>query len=152
MIAVCEEWNDSFISFRDWAIDNLYEDHLTIDRIDNNGNYEPKNCRWISMKNQNRNTRSNVRIDGELVMDISKKLGGKRELVTSRLRRYNWDINRAINTPVRDKVIYKGELSSVASIRLGGDRHLVSKRIKDGWNIRKAFNTPVIKKYQHKHQ
>lgn len=66
-ITVCDEWKESFINFREWAYKNGYKDDLTIDRIDNNGNYEPKNCRWVSRKVQNNNTRANVyiTIDGE---------------------------------------------------------------------------------------
>lgn len=54
-IAVCEEWQNDFQSFFGWSMANGYEDHLTIDRIDNDGNYEPSNCRWVSMTVQNRN-------------------------------------------------------------------------------------------------
>lgn len=55
-ITVYQEWQESFMSFREWAIANGYTDDLEIDRIDNNGNYEPDNCRWIThsenMKNR----------------------------------------------------------------------------------------------------
>ena len=58
-ITVCEEWNNSYKCFRDWAMNNGYTDELTIDRIDVDGNYEPVNCRWVTMKIQNNNTRKN---------------------------------------------------------------------------------------------
>jgi len=55
-ITVCGEWLNSFTSFFKWAINNGYSDELEIDRIDNNKNYEPINCRWVSEKTQSRNT------------------------------------------------------------------------------------------------
>ena len=58
-IKVCEEWKHSFESFRDWALANGYTDTLTIDRIDVNGNYEPSNCRWITLKEQGSNKTNN---------------------------------------------------------------------------------------------
>ena len=48
-IKVCEEWI-SYRNFEEWAMKNGYADDLSIDRIDSNGNYEPKNCRWISIR------------------------------------------------------------------------------------------------------
>ena len=59
-ICVCPEWNE-YTVFKDWALSNGYNDNLTIDRIDNDGNYEPNNCRWADQKIQ-ANNRSNNRV------------------------------------------------------------------------------------------
>lgn len=56
-IKICDEWLNDFMSFYNWAIENGYQDNLSIDRIDNNGNYEPSNCRWTTQSVQSRNTR-----------------------------------------------------------------------------------------------
>lgn len=59
-ISVCQEWNCSFEAFMKWAMTHGYNDDLTLDRIDVNGNYEPNNCRWVDkcVQARNRRTRS----------------------------------------------------------------------------------------------
>lgn len=66
-ITVCDEWKNGFEIFRDWALENGYNDTLTLDRIDNNKGYSPGNCRWVTIKEQQNNRRNNVlfTINGE---------------------------------------------------------------------------------------
>ena len=92
-IKVCEEWSnkkDGFLSFYDWAIKNGYTDELTIDRINNNGDYDPNNCRWTDMKTQNRNKRSNriLTYNGEnyIMKDLAQKLGIKYSTFAKKIR------------------------------------------------------------------
>lgn len=61
-IKICKEWETSFISFYNWAMQNGYKENLTIDRINNNDDYCPENCRWVTYKEQNRNKRSNIMV------------------------------------------------------------------------------------------
>lgn len=63
-VSVCDEWKNDYKAFRNWALSNGYEDNLTIDRINNLGNYEPSNCRWVTMKVQAQNKRKRGTVNG----------------------------------------------------------------------------------------
>lgn len=62
-ITICKEWLDDYKNFKEWALKNGYNDNLTIDRINVNGNYEPNNCRWADAKTQQNNRRNNHYIE-----------------------------------------------------------------------------------------
>lgn len=62
-IKVCEEWKNSFDEFANWAVSHGFDKNLQIDRINNNGDYSPENCRWVTQKENCRNRRSNVLIE-----------------------------------------------------------------------------------------
>ena len=67
-ITICPEWTNDYIKFRDWALSHGYADDLVIDRIENNGNYEPSNCQWITVLESNRNKRNTIN------MQIAKEI------------------------------------------------------------------------------
>lgn len=61
-VTVCDEWKNDFKTFYEWAISQGYNDDLTLDRIDVNGNYEPTNCRWATWSEQRLNQRPRKRV------------------------------------------------------------------------------------------
>jgi hypothetical protein len=96
-IIVCAEWH-TFPSFYKWAIANGYTDSLSIDRINNDGNYEPSNCRWATTKTQHRNTSRNscLSINGvsKLLCEWSEEKGILTSTIIHRIEK-GWTAERA---------------------------------------------------------
>lgn len=90
-ITVCKEWRDDFLNFYNWAISSGYNDELTLDRIDVNGNYEPSNCRWVGMKTQQNNRTNNVHLsyNGEIhtLSEWAEKIGITKSAIYHRYER-----------------------------------------------------------------
>jgi len=99
-IMVCDEWKNDFAVFRDWAVANGYKDNLQIERVNNDGNYEPANCQWSDVVTQARN-RSNNRyfyFKGEklLLKDWALKYGISINTLIYRIYKARWPIERAL--------------------------------------------------------
>jgi hypothetical protein len=90
-IKVYENWLNDFQNFYDWAMENSYQENLSIERLNNDGNYEPSNCKWATSKEQNNNKSNNVviEIDGEKknLIEWSKSTGVHRSTIYRRLKR-----------------------------------------------------------------
>jgi hypothetical protein len=100
-IKVCDEWQD-FMTFAKWAYNNGYSDSLSIDRIDNNGNYEPNNCRWTDAVTQANNTRRNVFLlyhgEKKTMTEWCRELNVPVSRIKERLKK-GWSVSDALEKP-----------------------------------------------------
>lgn len=103
-IRVCAEWQNDFRAFEAWALSNGYQHGLTIDRRDNDLGYSPGNCRWSTIKEQERNRRNNDVIvhNGErrCLAAWAEHVGLSQAALWARIYRFGWSVDRALTTPV----------------------------------------------------
>ena len=104
-IKMCDEWLNDFMNFYKWAMDNGYKDNLTIDRIDNDGNYEPNNCRWTTTYEQNKNRSCSLLVTykgkTKTITEWIKtlKLDVPYITINKRLLKYGYSVEEAFYTP-----------------------------------------------------
>lgn len=107
-ITVCDEWmgTNGYVNFYNWSIHNGYKEGLTIDRIDNNGNYCPDNCRWTTriVQQNNRRVNHNIEINGEThtLTEWSRIKGISATGILGRIRK-GWSEEDAVMIPVNEK-------------------------------------------------
>lgn len=112
-IKVCDEWLgiQGIDNFQKWALENGYRQGLTIDRIDNDKDYSPDNCRWVDMKTQSNNKRNNVyfEMDGrtQTLTQWCDEYNVPYSRVRIRVQGMGWDLKEALLTPRYGK---KGEV------------------------------------------
>jgi hypothetical protein len=105
-ITVCDEWRNSYLSFKQWALSNGYSDNLQIDRIDNSKGYSPDNCRYVTgIENANNKTSTLfVNYHGETIpfMNVvyDKKVMLHEHTIRCRIKR-GWSADRAFDEPIR---------------------------------------------------
>lgn len=108
-VRVCDDWLNDYSAFRAWAYAFGYDPNAeirecTLDRIDNNRDYEPDNCRWISNKEQQNNTSRVRRIEYNdntyTLLELSVMFGINRQTLYNRLFKLNWPIEKALTTPL----------------------------------------------------
>lgn len=146
-ISVCDRWRNSFENF----IADMGEcpEGMSIDRIDNSGNYEPGNCRWANHFQQKRNTRANVLIEfngqSKTAGEWSEIVGIHGKTISNRLR-CGWSVEDALNVKpgigICEKLIYfngeRGSLKHHAKVS-GIPYGTVFTRISRGWSIERAL-------------
>lgn len=105
-ITVCERWVNSFENFLA-DMGEKPDANSQIDRIDNNGNYEPANCRWVSPAKNGRNKRNNkmLTFNGKTQSqsEWGEEMGIDYHTISDRMTKRGWDTERALTTPVRFK-------------------------------------------------
>ena len=108
-VTVCSEWSE-YLPFRKWAMKNGYTDFLSIDRINNDGNYEPSNCRWVDSKVQTNNCSRNRIIEYKgknfTMSELSEHIGLSYSALQHRIDR-GWSMDRIVSQPQREVIISK---------------------------------------------
>jgi len=107
-IKIYAPWNNDYVKFRDWAKNNGYRDDLSIDRINNNGNYEPSNCRWVDKIAQGNNKSNNrwvtYKNQTKTISQWSRELNIPFHIIWNRLHR-GWSVENTFEKPIKKKRI-----------------------------------------------
>ena len=147
------DW-EKFDNFCKWALENGYvpdqpRGMYTLDRIDNDGNYTPDNCRWVSQKKQSDNTSKSIYVEynGErhTLSEWEEITGLLRDTIRARLFNYKYETEDALTQPIFQKhkklIEYNGikDTKKGWSKRLGLSKNAVEQRLKRGWSLQDAL-------------
>lgn len=150
-ISVCDEWKNDFQAFYDWAMANGYDEKLTIERKNVNGNYEPSNCEWIPMREQYYNRTDNVFItyNGEtkVLKQWAKKFGISQDTIRRRLSK-GIDIEHLFDKKAPVSITYNGETKTIVewAKEKGMEYNTILKRYRRGLTPEQIFDKSKIKK------
>ena len=130
-IKMCDLWLKDYQAFEEWCLQNGFQEGLAIDRIDNNGNYSPENCRFVTLKENNQNRRSTkfFTINGmtKNLQQWCDYYGIKRGTVVERLGN-GWSIEEALTTkPKTDrdrKSLIGKRFGHLVVIEYAGDKNI----------------------------
>lgn len=145
-ITFCEKWR-TFEGFYE-DMNEGYADELTLDRIDVNGDYTKENCRWVDVKTQMNNMRSNKRVEYEgetyTLSQFAEKFNLDYHLFRSRILR-GFSLEKAMEPQWIGTMTYKGETKTVREFaeEYGMSYRQLKKRLMWGWDVERALNQPI---------
>lgn len=154
-ITVCERWRDSFQNFYDDMGERPSNKH-SIDRINNDGNYEPSNCRWATMEEQQNNRSNNTIVEyggrKQTVTRWAREFGMKPDVLSARLHRYKMSVEEALTKEVREvknkcpkTLEFNGTTDTIEnwSQKTGISEECIRDRLLRDWSVKRALSTKV---------
>lgn len=150
-IKICDEWLNDYSKFEEWAFANGFDDNLSgkensIDRIDVNGSYEPSNCRWVTMKEQSRNTTKTRRItfnnETKILADWGREIDMTSPCLAKRIDKFDGDLYKAFNLKkykMKGTILQKNKKGKIIG-RFNSFKEAEEKTGVRGCNISKVVN------------
>jgi len=141
-VIVCNEWLNDRNKFYEWALENGYENNLTLDRIKTEGNYEPNNCRWITHKEQQSNRTNNIfiEVDGEVktISRWSQEIGIGAGVLKNRVNHGEKDIFK----PVCLSVEIDGKIKALKDLSIENNipYDVLKYRYDSGWDTKNMLD------------
>lgn len=165
-VIVCDEWLQSREAFIKWCDETCKDITLTIERIDVNGNYEPNNCKWVTMEQQAKNKQNSIKVNyygtEYCLRELCRKLGynnNEYKRIHARIVYEKWDVYKAIETPIRKcdnktkylkpSYTYKGYTNSLRQICKKFNLYYgtIKYRVMNGEDVTTACNKGTDKPY-----
>ena len=144
-IVVSPEWRESFSVFCEWALTHGYDEHLTIDRRNNDGNYCPENCRWIDrvgqMNNYGRNHVIEFKGKSQTLQQWANETGINSSTIRERLNEWDWTIEEALSVIPKHSTVIETDSGTMKTCSecqnvypMTNDFFAQKKSTRDGFN------------------